>query len=240
MAEAANLVEVAALVGDTARATVLAALMGGQALTAGELAALARVGKSTMSEHLAKLEDANLLAAVAQGRFKYYRIASQRVAAMLESIIAVAAIDVPPRYRPRSAGDDALRMARTCYDHLAGRLGVAVADALVARGHIELSEDGGVVTPAGHGFLASLGVDSLPRRPTKRAFCRPCLDWSERRHHVAGALGAELCRFCFDRKWVRRLPGTRAVTVTGIGVRGFRDLFGFDPAQEPGDARAHG
>jgi DNA-binding transcriptional ArsR family regulator len=232
MVAASNLVEVAALVGDTARATILAALMGGQALTAGELAALAGVSKSTASEHLAKLETAKLVVAAAQGRFKYYRIASQRVAAMLESIIAVAAIDVPPRYRPKSAKDDALRDGRTCYDHLAGRLGVTLSDALIGSDYIELSEDGGVVTPSGLKFLASLGIATGAQRGTKRLFCRPCLDWSERRFHVAGFVGAELCRVCFERKWVRRLSGTRAVAVTGDGRYIFKDLFGFDPASE--------
>ena len=182
MVEAANLVEVAALVGDTARATVLAALMGGRALTSGELAAIARVNKSTMSGHLAKLEAANLVSVAADGRFKYYRIASSRIATMLESILAVAAIDTPPRYRARSAADAALRNARTCYDHLAGSLGVQLADAMIASGHIELSDDGGEVTPAGLAFLQSLGVDPYLAGLRKRVFCRPCLDWSERRY----------------------------------------------------------
>jgi DNA-binding transcriptional ArsR family regulator len=124
MVVAANLVEVAALVGDTARATILAALMGGQALTASELAYIARVSRPTASEHLTKLAEARLIAVTKQGRYRYYRIASPLVARMLESIIAVAAIDVPPRYQPRSIRDDALRFARTCYDHLAGQVGV--------------------------------------------------------------------------------------------------------------------
>jgi DNA-binding transcriptional ArsR family regulator len=232
MVAASNLVEVAALVGDTARATILAALMSGQALTAGELAALAGISKSTASEHLAKLETAKLVAVAAEGRFKYYRIGSQRVAAMLESIIAVAAIDVPPRYRPRSAKDDALRNARTCYDHLAGRLGVRLTDALTKPAYIELSEDGGVVTPSGVRFLTSLGIAPQAQRRSKRLFCRPCLDWSERRFHIAGFLGAELCHVCFERKWVRRLSGSRAVAVTSDGLREFKDLFGFDPTSE--------
>src|SRR5262245_27961537 len=149
MVAAANLVEVAALVGDTARATILAALMGGQALTASELAFLARISPPTASEHLAKLVQARLLAITRQVRYRYYRIASPLVARMLESIIAVAAIEVPSRYQPRSVRDQALRFARTCYDHIAGQLGVAIADALVARGHIVLTEDGGEVTEAG-------------------------------------------------------------------------------------------
>src|SRR3982751_175276 len=138
----ANLVEVAALVGDTARATMLAALMGGQALTGSELAYLARIARPTASEHLMRLVEARLVAVTRQGRFRYYRIASPLVAQMLESIKAVAALEVPVR-------DDALRFARTCYDHIAGQLGVAIADALVAGGHVALDADGGVVTDAG-------------------------------------------------------------------------------------------
>src|SRR4029077_1353365 len=141
MVAAANMVEVAALVGDTARATMLAALMGGEALIGSELAFLARISRSTASEHLAKLVAAQLLTVTSKRRFSYYRIASPLVARMLESIIAVAAIEVPARHQPRSAQDEQLRFARTCYDHLAGRLGVAIADALVAKGCIVLDDD---------------------------------------------------------------------------------------------------
>ena len=149
MVAAANMVEVAALVGDTARATILAALMGGQALTGSELAFLARISRSTASEHLTKLVAARLIAVTKRRRYCYYRIASPLVATMLESMKAVAAIEMPPRYTPRSAQDEALRFARTCYDHLAGRLGVAIADALVSRGYVVLTADGGEVTDAG-------------------------------------------------------------------------------------------
>jgi DNA-binding transcriptional ArsR family regulator len=129
MVAAANLVEVAALVGDTARATMLAALMGGQSLTGSELAYVARISRPTASEHLMRLVEARLVSVVKQGRFRCYRIASPLVAQMLESIIAVAAIEVPARYQPRSARDDVLRFARTCYDHLAGQVGVAITEA---------------------------------------------------------------------------------------------------------------
>src|SRR5689334_955929 len=176
---AANMVEVAALVGDTARATMLAALMGGQALTGSELAYAARISRPTASEHLMRLVEAQLVAVTRQGRFRYYRIASPLVARMLESIIAVAAIEVPPRYQPKSIRDDALRFARTCYDHIAGQLGVAIADALLARGHVVLDEDGGALTDSGLRVLTDFGAD-LTRRG-KRVFCKPCLDWSERR-----------------------------------------------------------
>ena len=163
MVAAANLVEVAALVGDTARATMLNALMGGQSLTATELAYCANVSRSTASGHLSKLVAARLLTVTHKRRFSYYRIASPLVATMLESIKVVAAIEVPPRRQPRSANDDALRFARSCYDHLAGQVGVAVTDALVAMGHIILTDEGGEVTSSGGRFLSAFGADLRPR-----------------------------------------------------------------------------
>ena len=159
MVAAANMVEVAALVGDTARATMLAALMGGEALTGSELAFLARISRPTASEHLAKLVAARLLIVSKKRRFNYYRIASPLVAHMLESMKAVAAIEVPPRHQPRSLQDERLRFARTCYDHLAGRLGVAIAEALLAKGCVVVDEDGGEVTDAGRRFFGDFGVD---------------------------------------------------------------------------------
>ncbi len=223
---AANMVEVAALVGDTARATMLAALMGGQALTSSELAALAGVSRPTASEHLAKLVGARLLAVTQKRRNRYYRIASPLVARMLESIKAVAAIETPVRYRPRSAQDDALRFARTCYDHLAGTLGVAIADALAAKKYLVLSEEGGAVTPAGARFLKTFGVALTAKSSGRRIFCRACLDWSERRYHVAGLVGAEIWRRCLELGWVSRQRGTRAVRLTAAGRRGLREAFG--------------
>jgi DNA-binding transcriptional ArsR family regulator len=228
MVAAANLVEVAALVGDTTRATILAALMSGQALTASELAHLARVSRSTASEHLTRLTEARLIAVIAQGRFRYHRIASPLVARMLEGMIAVAAIELPPRYRPRSAQDDALRRARTCYNHLAGTLGVAIADALVAQGHVMLNEDGGEVTPSGLRFFADFGAD-LDR--SHRVFCKPCLDWSERRFHLAGTVGTAIWRRCLDLRWVCRERDSRAVRITPEGERGLRETFGVAPGQ---------
>ena len=224
MVAAANMVEVAALVGDTARATMLAALMGGQALTGSELAFLARISRPTASEHLAKLVNARLLAVTSKRRFRYYRIASPLVARMLESIKAVAAIELPPRHAPRSKQDDRLRFARTCYDHLAGQLGVAIADALVAKGLVVLSEEGGEVTAAGAKFLAAFGVDLTS--PSRRIFCRPCLDWSERRYHVAGLVGAGIWQRCLALGWIDRDRDSRAVRVTAAGETGFRKTFG--------------
>jgi len=223
MVAAANLVEVAALVGDTARATMLNALMGGQSLTATELAYCANVSRSTASGHLRKLVDARLLTVVHQRRFSYYRIASPRVAAMLESIKVVAAIEAPPRRQPRSATDDAVRFARSCYDHLAGQVGVAVTDALVAMGHITLTDDGGEVTPAGERFLSVFGVDLKPR--TRRIFCQPCLDWSERRYHLKGLVGARILDRLLDLGWLKSVPGSRALRLTPAGRAGLSQTF---------------
>jgi DNA-binding transcriptional ArsR family regulator len=238
MVAAANLVEVAALVGDTARATMLAVLMGGQALTASELAYIARVSRPTASEHLLKLVAARLLTVTRQGRYRYYRIASPLVARMLEGIIAVAAIQVPPRYQPRSIRDDALRFARTCYDHLAGQVGVAITDALVANGHVILTDDGGEVTPAGARFLAEFGADLTPRG--QRTFCRPCLDWSERRPHIAGLVGAGIWRRCLELGWFKRERDIRALRLTVAGKTGLRDIFGIDFANDPVRSSARG
>jgi len=226
MVAAANLVEVAALVGDTARATMLAALMGGQSLTGTELAFLARISRPTASEHLAKLVDARLLAVTRKRRFAYYRIASPLVAQMLESLKTVAAIEVPPRHQPRSAADEAQRFARTCYDHIAGTVGVAIADALSAGGHVVLSDDGGELTDSGAQLLARFGATLVPKANNRRIYCRPCLDWSERRYHIAGFVGAEICRCCLERGWLTRMRDTRALRLTPSGRRGLSDTFG--------------
>jgi DNA-binding transcriptional ArsR family regulator len=230
MVAAANLVEVAALVGDTARATMLNALMGGQSLTATELAYCANVSRSTASDHLSKLVAAHLLTVTRNRRFSYYRIASPLVATMLESIKVVAAIEVPPRREPRSANEDALRFARSCYDHLAGRLGVAVTDALVAMGHIVLTDDGGEVTPSGERFLAALGVDLKPR--TRRIFCQPCLDWSERRYHLKGLVGARILDRLLELGWLKSVSGSRALQLTPTGRAGLSENFRIEINEE--------
>ncbi|WP_374653253.1 ArsR/SmtB family transcription factor [Dongia sp.] len=219
--------EVASLVGDPARANMLAALMDGRALTATELAYVAGIGASTASAHLAKLETAHLLSMVKQGRHRYFRLASPSVSRMLEGIMTFAAIDAPQRYQPRTTNDMAMRLARTCYDHLAGRLGVALADALVARGHVILGEDAGELTPKGRKVLAGLGI-AVEAAKHSRVFCRPCLDWSERRPHLAGAIGAALASHCFGKHWIEHIRDSRAVRITPAGVQGLRAGFGID------------
>jgi DNA-binding transcriptional ArsR family regulator len=231
MAVAANIAEVAALVGDPARANMLVALLDGRALTAGELAFAAHIAPPTASAHLGKLVDGRLLTVLRQGRHHYFRIASPLVARMLESINLVAAIDSPPRYRPTGPRDEALRQARFCYDHLAGRLAVALADTLVARGHVVLGDDGGEVTPAGAEFLRGFGADPAPAG--RRPYCRPCLDWSERRPHIAGAVGASLARRCFDLGWLDRVRDSRGVKITSSGRAGLARTFGLELADTP-------
>ena len=228
MTATANMVEVAALLGDTARATMLAALMGGQALTGSELAFLASISRPTASEHLSKLVEARLLTITKQGRFRYYRIASPLVARMMESIERVAEIEVPPRFRPKSIKDDKLRFARTCYDHLAGQVGVAIADALIANGSVVLGDEGGEVTEAGTDFLMEFGVQLTQKSRSRRLFCQPCLDWSERRFHIAGHVGAEICRRCLELGWLKRERDSRALQLTASGKAGLSAQFAID------------
>jgi DNA-binding transcriptional ArsR family regulator len=225
MVAAANLVEVAALVGDTARATMLAALMSGQSLTATELAYAANISRSTASEHLAKLVAARLLVVTRKRRFSYYRIASPLVAGMLESIKLVAAIEVPARHSGRSARDDAMRFARSCYDHLAGQAGVAITDALVTMKHIVLTDEGGEVTSAGEQFLCSLGVDLTHPARSRRLFCQPCLDWTERRFHVKGVVGSAILQRLLELDWFNRVRGTRVLQLTSAGRAGLSEIF---------------
>jgi DNA-binding transcriptional ArsR family regulator len=220
-----RMAEVAALVGDQARANILSALMGGRALTASELVHAAGVSPQTTSGHLGKLADGCLITCVKQGRHRYYRIATPRVAEMLEGIMAVVA-DAPPHHRPSSKLDDAMRTARTCYDHFAGKLGVGLTDALCAHGYVALSGEGGEVTDSGVAFLEKFGVDLGAARSRRRIFCRPCLDWTERRPHLGGSVGAALAQRCFDLDWLKRMRESRALTLTPAGRRGLSQTFG--------------
>ena len=217
--------EIAALIADPARATMLSALIDGRALTAGELAGAARITPQTASAHLAKLTEAGVLAVARRGRHRHFRLASPAVGGMIDGIVAVALLKRPP-HRPLSPEARALSAARICYDHLAGRLSVALTDSLVARAHIVLGDDVAEITKAGRRFLADFGLDGRTTSSTRRHFCRLCLDWTERRPHLAGGIGAALIRRYSDLGWLERLKQGQAVRVTTSGRRGFRDVFG--------------
>ncbi len=221
----ASLAEIAAVIGDPGRARMLVALLGGEALPAGELAWQAGVRPSTASGHLAQLVGCGLLTVLRQGRHRYYRLATPDVARLLEAMLAVAALQTAPRHRPESPRDAALRHARTCYDHLAGRLGVAIADGLVAAGHLALGDGAAMLQPSGRRLLQDLGIDL-----GRSAACRACLDWSERRHHLGGAVGTAMTRQFFALGWLERVPESRAVRLTPAGGAGLGRAVGLDPA----------
>lgn len=220
MGEAADLAGIAALLAEPARARMLTALMGGIALTATELSLAAEVAPSTASAHLARLCEGGILAIEKQGRHRYFRIARREVAELIESSIVVAATCRP---RPGPA-DPALRAARACYDHLAGERGVWLLDRLRERALLG-GRDGCEVTPAGEAFLARFGIDLEALARSRRSFSRLCLDWSERRHHLGGALGAAILDQILDRRWAARDLGGRALTFTPAGARAFHAAF---------------
>jgi DNA-binding transcriptional ArsR family regulator/ribosomal protein S19E (S16A) len=222
----ASLARTATLVGEPARAAMMVALMDGRALTAGELAAAAGIGAASASAHLAQLREAGLLAGTSQGRHRYYRLASPAVAQMIESLMAVTAGLGPMRSVIRTGPrDPALRRARLCYDHLAGEIAVAIADRMRAEGRIELDDEGAALTGAGREFLEGLGV-KLDEARGGRAFCRPCLDWSERRPHIAGAVGRAMLDRLLAIGWIARSDGSRALRITHSGSSGLSRHFG--------------
>jgi DNA-binding transcriptional ArsR family regulator len=224
--------EIAALVGDPARATMVSALLDGRALTASELALAARITPQTASTHLAKLTGAGLFSVVRNGRQRFFRLASPAVADMIDGIVAVA-LEKRPRYRPLSRQARALSAARICYGHLAGRLSVDLIDSMVAREHVVLDDEAAEITIAGTRFLTKFGIELPTRRSSRSHFCRLCLDWTERRPHLAGAVGAAITTRYFDLGWLERIKRSQAVSVTRSGRRGFQETFGIE-APEPG------
>jgi DNA-binding transcriptional ArsR family regulator len=231
-----QIAEIGMLVGEPARAAILGALMDGRAFTATELSRVAGVTPQTANSHLARLTSANLVAVQKQGRHRYHRLARPEVARMLEGIMQIASDDslAPKRKVVTGPRDVAMQRARTCYDHFAGRLGVAIADNLVAEGVVELGSESGLLTEHGTAFLSQCGIEvsdeHLTKRKSSRPVCRPCLDWSERRPHIAGKLGVAICTHYFDKGFVRRRKGTRALEITPAGARALREMFGISEA----------
>ena len=223
-----NIARVAALLGDAARAEMLTALMADRALTATELAGIAGVTKPTGSAHLAKLVDAGLVSVEAQGRHRYFRLANRDVAELIESLMGVAFRTGAVRLRS-SPREPALRKARVCYDHLAGELGVLAHEALLDQRLLARESDTLQMTASGEAWFSTFGVDVAAVRQQRRAMCRACLDWGERRHHLGGALGAALLQRFGQLGWACLADASRVLHFTPRGEQAFRRCFGLPP-----------
>lgn len=228
MKDGPDIARTAALIGDPARANMLSALMDGRALTASELAMHAGIGASTASSHLSRLEQGGLVRMNRQGRHRYYALSGPDVATALEALMGLAQQTGATRVRtgPR---DPALRRARVCYDHLAGALGVALYDALLRDGFVALSdesEDSLSLTSIGADRFTALGIDMDRVAKGRRAPCRACLDWSMRRHHLAGGVGAAIWSLIQTRDWANRVADSRVVSFSPDGEQAFRETFG--------------
>ena len=224
MKEGPDIARIGTLIGDPARANMLTALMGGQALTATELAQAAGVTLQTASSHLSKLEAGGLVHQRKQGRHRYFALADVATGALLEAIMGFAASRGHLRHRP-GPKDPALRKARVCYDHLAGDYGVRMLDSLMQRGAI--ADTGGelIVTETGREGLRRIGVDLDALAASRRPLCKSCLDWSERRSHLAGTLGKALLSRFLSEGWAKRSDNSRAIHFTQTGERQFLALF---------------
>lgn len=234
MRDGPNIAAIAALAGDPARANMLTALLNGEALTATELALEANVTKQTASSHLSKLVDGGLIAVEAQGRHRYYRLADADVAGLLETLMGVAARAKALRARP-GPKEPALRHARVCYDHLAGELGVGLFDAFIKnKWMLPGPEKTFTLTRLGRVKVSTFNIDIADLEAGARPLCRACLDWSVRRHHIAGALGAAILDEIFQRGWAEQKRNSRVLEFTKIGEAGLRRVFAFaEPAPPP-------
>ncbi|MFK0275220.1 ArsR/SmtB family transcription factor [Ensifer sp. NPDC090286] len=224
MKEGPDIALIGSLIGDPARANMLTALMGGSALTATELATHAGITLQTASSHLAKLEAGGLLSQRKQGRHRYFQLAEDEVGLMLENLMGFAAGRGMTRHRP-GPKDPALRKARVCYNHLAGDYGVRMYDSLIAEKQIEVTGDDLALTPDGQSRIEALGIDYAALKKSRRPICRTCLDWSERRTHLAGSLGEALLTLFIDKGWAKREASSRVIRFTANGEKAFSELF---------------
>lgn len=232
MKEGPSIAEIGALVGDPARANMLAALMSGRALTAGELSREAGVTAQTASGHLARLREAGLIIGEAQGRHRYFRLSGPDVAQVLEGLMGLAARTGRLRTRtgPR---DPAMRFSRVCYDHMAGEWAVRLFEAFAADGRLDVDDDGASLTAIGRAFFVAEGIDVAALERARRPLCRRCLDWSERRPHLGGALGRAVLDLALQRGWVRRARTGRTLAVTQPGHQAFRAWLGEAAERQP-------
>jgi DNA-binding transcriptional ArsR family regulator len=224
MKDGPHIAKIAALLGDAGRTDALCALLADRALTASELASIAGVTKQTMSAHLAKLLDASLIAVDQQGRHRYFRLANEDVAGLLESLMGVAFRTGAVRLLS-SPRDPALRKARVCYDHLAGELGVMAYESMVRNQLLEMSAHDLRPSAAGIAWCEEAGIDTDALSRQRRIYCRACMDWSERRYHLAGSLGAALLSRICEQGWAKRDRASRVVHFAPKGERRFRELL---------------
>lgn len=219
-----NIALVASAITDPSRAGILTALLDGRFHTASELSSMIGVTPQTCSYHLHKLLESDLIQVESQGRHRYFAIQNVDIATILESLLTITP-PVKVKSLKQSREDIAIRHARTCYNHIAGSLGVQIADALLERGFLFYEEEDFILTETGEKFFEDFQVNLKELRKKRRSFCHKCLDWSERRHHLAGALGTALLERCIELGWILRLPKTRAISITTKGKKGFNDVF---------------
>ena len=224
MKEGPDIARLGSLIGDPARANMLTALLSGKALTASELAAEAGITAQTASAHLSKMEAAGLLSQRKQGRHRYFSLADDEVGSVLEAIMGLAARKGHLRTRT-GPKDPALRHARVCYNHLAGDLGVRMMDSLLAKGFLTPENEGLGLTDNGQAFFEGFEIDFAPLEKSRRPLCKSCLDWSNRRSHLAGSLGSALLTRFYDLRWAKRLEGSRIVAFSTNGEKEFLRLF---------------
>ncbi|WP_025721912.1 ArsR/SmtB family transcription factor [Paenibacillus polymyxa] len=227
MSTKSNVAMIASLVSEPSRAAILTALLDGRFHTASELAHMAGIKPQTASFHLAKMTEAQVVTVEKQGRHRYYGIQDPEVARVMESFLSIAP-SVPIHSFKQASENEALRLARTCYDHVAGQLGVQLMSFFIQKGILSEDQDGLHITEQGETFFTDFQIDLKKTRQKRRSFSHKCLDWSERRHHLAGALGSALLDRLFELNWIERLPTTRAIRVTADGKRGFKEIFSIE------------
>ncbi|WDM22542.1 ArsR/SmtB family transcription factor [Paenibacillus polymyxa] len=227
MSTKSNVAMIASLVSEPSRAAILTALLDGRFHTASELAHMAGVKPQTASFHLAKMTEAQVVTMEKQGRHRYFGIQDPEVAQVMESLLSIAP-PVPIKSFTHASENEALRLARTCYDHVAGQLGVQLMSFFIQKGILSEDQDGLHITEPGEAFFTDFQIDLTKTRQKRRSFSHKCLDWSERRHHLAGALGNALLDRLFELHWIERLPTTRAIRITADGKRGFKEVFSIE------------
>ncbi|OAZ39207.1 ArsR/SmtB family transcription factor [Paenibacillus polymyxa] len=227
MSTKSNVAMIASLVSEPSRAAILTALLDGRFHTASELAHMAGIKPQTASFHMAKMTEAQVVTVEKQGRHRYYGIQDPEVAQVMESLLSIAP-PVPIKSFKQASENEAIRLARTCYDHVAGHLGVQIMSFFIQKGILSEDQDGLHITQQGEIFFADFQIDLKNTRQKRRSFSHKCLDWSERRHHLAGALGSALLDRLFELHWVEHLPTTRAIRITAEGKRGFKEVFSIE------------